>query len=71
MVRTFYFATDRPNVVTMVGTSDPAYIQRLDGFCLNEKESEKVDGKGRTVVTLKKPLSELNEAVEKEIEAKA
>ena len=65
MARTFYFATDRPGVLTMVGTSDPEYIKRLEGFCEKEKISEVVDNKNRTVVTLKKSLSVLNEAVDK------
>ena len=68
VVRTYYFATDRPGILTMVGTSDPCYIKRLDGFAKDEKLSQKIDAKGRTVVTLKKTLSNLNEVADKAIE---
>lgn len=60
MAKTYYFATDRPGIVTMVGTSDADYIKKLDGYVKDEKKSEEVDVKGRTVVTLKTSLSELN-----------
>lgn len=63
-VRTYYFATDRPGIVTMIGTSDPCYIKRLDGFVKDEIQSQKVDIKGRSVITLKSSLSSLNEVID-------